>query len=135
MMYGLQTRINKEINEKTLKSHLRKDKTNRAINRIKEYDNLKKILKKFIKDDFCYISYIYGGYKDIHDESIKYNIPLLNHDESCYLCLKKQRKSEKFSFFTKIFKKKDEKAQTEPNKEEPKDLNITSKYKINPRLD
>jgi hypothetical protein len=112
MMYGLQTRINKEINVKTLKSHLRKDKSNRATNRIKEYDNLKKIIKKFIKEDFPYISYVYGGYKDIHDESIKYSIPLLNHDDSCYLCLKKQRKSEKFGFFTKIFKKKEERVNT-----------------------
>jgi hypothetical protein len=143
-MYGLQTRINKEMNIKTVKSHLKKEKSERASNKIKEYDNLKKILKLFVKEKFCYVSFVYGGYKDIHEESIKYNIPLLNHDDSCYLCFKKRKKNEKFGFFTKIFtKKKDDKIirssvivsgnnniNIEEIKEplfEQKDLNITCK--------
>lgn len=104
MMYGLQTRVSKEINFKIVKSLIKKDKSKRMNLRIKEYDNLKRIITEFIKKNFCYVSYVYGGFKEIHEQSMKYNIPLLNHDDNCYICKKNRKKNQKMGFFAKIFK-------------------------------
>lgn len=104
MIYGLQTRVSKEINIKILKSHVKKDKSKKVAIRIKELDNLKKLIRSLMKKNYKYISYVHGGFKEIHDQSIKYNIPLLNHDESCHMCKKNQKKNHKVGFFSKLFK-------------------------------
>ena len=104
MMYGLQTRVSKEINHKIVKQLMKKKSTHFS-SKIKEFDNLKKILANFIKKNYSYVSYVLGGFKEIHDQSIKLDIPLLNHDDSCYLCAKINKKTQKFGFFSKFFKK------------------------------
>jgi hypothetical protein len=105
MMYGLQTRVGKEINHKIVKQLLKKDKSKNFSLKIKEFDNLKKLIANFVKKNFSYISYVYGGFKEIHEQSIKQDIPLLNHDETCYLCKKNRKKTQKVGFFSKLFKK------------------------------
>jgi len=105
MMYGLQTRVGKEINQKVVKQILKKDKTKKFSLRIREFDNLKKLIAIFVRKNFSYVSYVYGGFKEIHEQSLKLEIPLLNHDETCYLCRKNRKKTQKVGFFTKLFKK------------------------------
>jgi hypothetical protein len=105
-LYGLQTRVSKEINLKIVKSLIKKDKSKRLSVRLKEFDNLKKSLLCFMKKNYPYVSYVYGGFKDIHEQSLKYNIPLLNHDENCYICIKNRKKTQKVGFFQKIFSSK-----------------------------
>jgi hypothetical protein len=104
MMYGLQTRIYKEINSKLVKQQIKKDKSKRLQIKIKEFDNLKKIINSFMSKNYPYISYVYGGFREIHEQSLKYNIPLLNHDESCYICKKNRKKNHRKGFFSKLFK-------------------------------
>lgn len=53
-----------------------------------------------MKKKYKYVSYVYGGFDKIHDESIKYKIPLLNHDENCFLCKKKNKKNSENYFFS-----------------------------------
>jgi len=103
-MYGLQTRVSKEINEKIVKQLLKK-KPEHFSSKIKEFDNLRKIISNFIKKNYSYVSFVLGGFKEIHDQSIKLDIPLLNHDDSCYLCANINKKTQKYGFFSKIFKK------------------------------
>lgn len=104
MMYGLQTRVYKEINSKLVKQQIKKDKSKRLQIKIKEFDNLKKIINSFMSKNYPYISYVHGGFKEIHEQSLKYNIPLLNHDDSCYICKKNRKKNHKKGFFSKLFK-------------------------------
>ena len=59
-------------------------------NKLKEYDTFKKIIKIFTRKNFPYISFILGGFKDIHNAKV----PLLSHDiKLCYLCKKINKKS------------------------------------------
>ena len=58
-----------------------------VIRKMKEYSNFKKLLKIFAKKNFSYISFVPGGFKEIHYKAIKYDIPLLSHEENdCSLC-------------------------------------------------
>ena len=60
----------------------------------KEYYNLKRLLLYLIKNNYQYISYIYGGFESIHNEimnnkkNMLYSeLNLLNHnDDKCGIC-------------------------------------------------
>ena len=68
----------------------KKDLNMEEIYRLKEYDNIKKSISTMIKNNFPYVSYIYGGFEQVHKESKRFKIDLLNHiKEKCYLCLNK----------------------------------------------
>ena len=41
---------------------------------LKEYDNFKKIIQEMNSKGFKYVSYVFGGYKDIHKSAIKNKI-------------------------------------------------------------
>jgi hypothetical protein len=118
-MYGLQTRVSKEINTKLVKQLIKKDKSKRMQVMIKEFDNLKKLVTSFLNKNYPYVSYVYGGFKDIHEQSLKYNIPLLNHDDNCFMCRRNRKKNQKKGFFAKFFRTKDNKE----NKEQAKESN------------
>ena len=79
--YGLQTRVTKVINVK----EINKLKTIEDGKRLSEYDNLKQLIKFFLRKEFPYISFIFGGFDEIHNYSYKYRIPLLGHD-NCNMC-------------------------------------------------
>ena len=104
MMYGLQTRVNKEINTKLVRQQIKKDKSKRLQLKIKEFDNLKKIITSFMSKNYSFVSFVFGGFKEIHEQSLKFNIPLLNHDDSCYICKKNRKKNNRKGFFSKLFK-------------------------------
>lgn len=103
--YGTQTKAEKELNIELTYSMSKKEKM-----KLQEYDIFKTTLKAFIKADYPYISYAYGGYKNVHNEALKYGITLLNHDKKCYLC-KRNKKHDKIprmsrykaSFYRKNF--------------------------------
>ena len=90
--------MSKEINVKNVHKH----KTKSLKSKLKEYDNLKNLVKSLLKRNFCYISLLYGGFYDVHSLAIKYYIPLLNHDDNdCYIC-KKDENDSNLSFFSKL---------------------------------
>ena len=61
--------------------------------KLKEYDNLRKTLKSMQKQNYPYISYAYGGFYNIHENSLKNRIELLSHvPENCMFCLEKKEK-------------------------------------------
>lgn len=105
MIYGIQTKVTKEINLKNLKKLISKKNPDKVNMKLKEYDNLKKLVHNFLKKNYKYISFVFGGFLDIHDESLKFNIPLLNHDENCRICKKKNKKKKKYGFISKLFGK------------------------------
>lgn len=105
MFYGIQSKNYKEIDTKKIKGFLSKNKSKFIQPRLREYDNFRKLIYNFMKKKYKYVSYVYGGFEKIHEESIKYNIPLLNHDENCFLCKKK------YSKISQLLKEKDNKKQ------------------------
>ncbi len=103
MMYGLQTRVSKEINHKIVKQVLKRDKSKQLNLKIKEFDIVKKTISSFLNKNYSFVSYVHGGFKDIHEDSLKYSIPLLNHDENCFICRSNRKKEPKRGFFAKLF--------------------------------
>ena len=61
--------------------------------KLKEYDNFRKILNSMRDKNFPYVSYLKGGFESLHQESLNYNIDLVEHDSSiCKLCTRKKKK-------------------------------------------
>ena len=42
-------------------------------------------------EKFKYVSYAFGGYKDIHSFAMEYNIDLLEHGKKCVLCEEEEK--------------------------------------------
>ena len=86
--------------------------TKKQMFKLKEYDNLRKILKSLKKQNYPYIGFVYGGFDLIHKKSLEYETELLFHNEkTCLLCTQKknskERKTEK-KLNEKELKEKDE---------------------------
>ena len=75
-----------------------KNKSKKEYILLKEYDNFKKIISAMNKEGFRYVSYVYGGYKEIHSFAMKHRIDLLGHGPKCFLC-QRERKENNFTFF------------------------------------
>ena len=96
MMCGIlqQKKADKELNLEDASKNL----TSKEIYKLKEYDNLRKIMIAMKRYNFPYVSYLAGGFEALHRESLKYNIELVNHNrKECKLCKKiiKETKEEK----------------------------------------
>jgi len=92
-----QTKVQKEINLEEVKNLTDNEKYN-----IKEYDNLRKTLNSMQKENFPYISFVLGGWKEIHEECYLQGIELVNHDKKkCLLCLEKTKKKNDIKLNTK----------------------------------
>ena len=92
MMFGLveQKKIDKELDIDNAKKNL----STKEIFKLKEYDNMRKTLKNMIKHNFPYVGYVYGGFNLVHEESKKFNVELINHnEETCLLCNKEKPKN------------------------------------------
>ena len=105
-MFGLakQTKADKELNLQDATKNL----TLKEIYTLKEYDNMRKTLNSMQKLNFPYISFVYGGYKAVHEESFKRDIELLEHNEKyCILCKEMSMKKKKKEKINKKNSKKD----------------------------
>ena len=70
--------------------------TKKQLFKLKEYDNLRKILKSLKKQNYPYIGFVYGGFDALHKESIEYGIELLFHSsDTCILCQQKNKQKKK----------------------------------------
>ena len=65
-----------------------------------EYINFKKLVEEMNIEGFKNVSFVYGGYKQVHSLAMKYGVELLEHKEKCFLCenIKKNNKGF-FRFF------------------------------------
>ena len=77
-------KVEKEINQNLIEKISKKEKY-----KLKEYDNLKKLLISLLNSNYPYISFCYGGFNEIHKLISKFDIDLLNHDSNCSLCKEK----------------------------------------------
>ena len=91
MIYGLmeQKKIDKELDLNA--GNLSK----KEIYKLKEYDNLRKTLKSMQNQNYPYISFVYGGYYKMHEESVNMDLELPTHDiETCEICNENKNISE-----------------------------------------
>ena len=71
--------------------------------KLKEYDNLKKIIIKMKNNNFPYVSYLEGGFEALHQESLNYNIELVDHNsKKCRLCKKIKKESKEEKIYKKL---------------------------------
>ena len=93
------TKVDKEIKVNKVEKMSTKQKL-----KLQEYDNLKRLLENLLKANYPYVSFVYGGFKSVHENSFKYNISLLNHDPKCQLC-RKMRRKDKETIVNKVQRK------------------------------
>ena len=92
MIYGLieQKKIDKELDLNA--GNLSK----KEIYKLKEYDNLRKTLKSMQNKNYPFISYVYGGYYKLHEESVNLDLEISSHNiETCEICNENRNKNKK----------------------------------------
>jgi len=112
MIYGLmeQKKIDKELDLNA--GNLSK----KEIYKLKEYDNLRKTLKSMQNQNYPYISFVYGGYYKMHEESVNMDLELASHDiETCEIC-----NENKNNIINENNKEKEKRKDTEIEKEKKK---------------
>ena len=112
MMFGLiqQRKIDKTLNLENAQKNL----TWKEIYKLKEYDNFRNVLKTMQKGNFPYVGYVYGGFNEVHDLSIKNDYEILFHNEdNCILCQQKKNNNGEKKKLTKKDKEMDEKIKNE----------------------
>ena len=106
MIYGLmeQKKIDKELDLNA------GNLTAKEIYKLKEYDNLRKTLKSMQNHNYPYISYIYGGYNKMHEESVNMDLEINSHNfETCIICNGNINKNKNKNKITKEKEKDEEK--------------------------
>ena len=84
------TTIKKKIDEQTNKKEIKLEKSTQIKMQLRQYELIKSIILKLIEKEYPHISYIFGGFKSLHDLCIKYNIPIVKHKQNnCYICTNK----------------------------------------------
>ena len=75
---------------------------------------MKKSIGSMIKNNFPYVSYVYGGYEQVHKESKRFKVELINHKkDKCYLCKNKyfimenNKEEEKTILYEHLWEKKE----------------------------
>ena len=76
----------KELDFKKVEETFGDNKNKKEYRLIKEFDYFKKLIDVMNLEKFKYVSFAYGGYKDIHSFAMEYNIDLLEHGKNCVLC-------------------------------------------------
>lgn len=86
MQYTNQHRITKVLNKSLVKSNSLQPKFS---SKLFEYDILRKLIKLFQLKNFSKVSYVFGGYKEVHNLGLKYhNVNLIEHEPiACDLCI------------------------------------------------
>ena len=91
----------KELDNEKANTLSKKTKNAKNYLLLKEFDNFKKMIDEMNKEGFKYVSFVYGGYKNVHSTAMKYNIDLLEHKEKCFLC--EEEKNGNIPAFLKFF--------------------------------
>ncbi|MCQ2820432.1 MAG: TBC domain-containing protein [archaeon] len=130
---GMITKSNKELSLQKVNSELEDDLESGVMKmQLKEFDNFKKAIMFMVKEKFPYVSYIYGGFHEVHTFAMKYKMDLLGHKKECYICAKERNsgffnslktfgKKIKKRYLTDLpFNTQPEETKKEEKKEEPK---------------
>ncbi len=95
MLFGM---IENQKEEKKLNLMDAKNLNIEEIYKLKEYDNLRRVMNCMREKNFPYVSYLEGGFEALHNECLNNHIELVSHNnEKCILC-KKYNKNKIFRF-------------------------------------
>ena len=96
---GVFFKAEKELNK--IKADELKKKSKEKYLSLIEYNNFKKLIEEMNREGFKNVSFVYGGYKNVHSLAMKYGIELLEHKEKCILCENEKKNNNKgfFRFF------------------------------------
>ena len=84
------TTMKKKIEERLNNKEIKQEEYIKIKMQLRQYELIKGIIINLIEKEYPYISYMFGGFKSLHDLSIKYNIPIINHKKNnCYICINK----------------------------------------------
>ena len=110
MMFGVikQQKIDKELDINNAMEKLSLKQTYK----LKEYDNMRTLLKSMIKHNFPYVGYVYDGFEGVHKTSKLFKLELLNHNiETCLLCNKHKNSNENLKESKNKEEEKEEKSE------------------------
>ena len=89
LQYGIITKEIRTLNMNKVNHQLGNKSIDDSIKiKLKEFDNLKKVLQYMINNKIPYVSYVFGGFDEIHSIAKNYNIELIGHTKDCFLCKK-----------------------------------------------
>lgn len=83
---GIFYKVEKELDK--IKADELKNKSKIKYNLLMEYNNFRKLVEEMNTEGFKNVSYVYGGYKNVHSLAMKYGVELLEHQKKCVLCEK-----------------------------------------------
>ena len=83
---GIFYKVEKELDK--IKADELKNKSKIKYNLLMEYNNFRKLVEEMNAEGFKNVSYVYGGYKNVHSLAMKYGVELLEHQKKCLLCEK-----------------------------------------------
>ena len=84
------TSIKKKLEEQKNKKEIKPEQLQQIKFQLKQYELIKNIILTLIEKEYPYISYVFGGFKSIHDLCLKYNINIINHKpNNCNICINK----------------------------------------------
>ena len=100
--------IKYEKSEKVLNlKEFKEDLDSIELYKLKEYDNFRKILNSMKDKNFPYVSFLEGGFEDLHQECLNYKIELVEHDSKiCKLCQNKNTSNKEAKITKKPIDKK-----------------------------
>ena len=105
---GLSIKRPKELDEQKVEEYFELNENKKEYYLFKEFDNFKKLIEEMNLQNFKYVSYSYGGYKDIHAFAMEHKIDLLAHGKKCILCKieeeEKKKKTISLSNLSNLFK-------------------------------
>ena len=88
---GVLFKRTRKLDNKKIEETFGDNKNKKEYFLLKEFDYFKKLIDEMNLEKFKYVSYAFGGYKDIHSFAMEYNIDLLEHGKKCVLCEEKER--------------------------------------------
>ena len=96
MLFGM---IENQKEEKKLNLMDAKNLNIEEIYKLKEYDNLRRVMNCMREKNFPYVSYLEGGFEALHNECLNNHIELVSHNnEKCILC-KKYNENKIFRYY------------------------------------
>ena len=96
MLYGM---IENQKVEKQLDLSDSKNLNLEKIYKLKEYDNLRKVMNSMKQKNFPYVGYLEGGFEALHDECLNNKIELVGHDnDNCIICKNNTKKIKENKF-------------------------------------
>ena len=90
---GIFFKLYKELDKEKADNLGKKNRNSKEYIYLKELDYYKIIIDEMNKEGFKYVSFVYGGYENVHSIAMKYNVELLEHKKNCFLCEEKKKRN------------------------------------------